>query len=221
MPLRHAFDQQLCGLRDEVQRLADMVAIAIDDSITALKRHDLALAQRVSDNDTPINQLRFQIEESAYNLLALQQPVGGDMRFIVATISVVTNLERIGDYAAGIARLILRMGEHGSPLPMKEFDEMNTLLKTMLTDSVRAYREENQPVAKAVIERDHEVDRLHRLIYETLITRMSHDSSLVESGTFSLWISHNLERMGDRTANIAHRVNYLVTGDLRTGNPID
>jgi phosphate transport system protein len=214
MAVRTIFDQQLCTLRGRVQQLAQMVAGSIDESITALKTRDHVKAQQVSDYDAQINKLRFEIEEEAYKILALQAPVSSDMRMIVATISVVTNLERIGDYAAGIARLVLRMTDRFEIVPMPEFDKMGQILKGMLEDAIYAYTERNQSAAMSVIERDEQVNQLHKLVYETLITRMTHDANMVENGTFALWISHNLERIGDRCANICERVNYLVTGEL-------
>lgn len=214
MAARTTFDRQLDELRVHVQQLSQMVAASIDNSISALKEHDLSLAARVDQADSKINLFRFQIEEEAYTLLALQQPVSHDMRFIVSTISVVTNLERIGDYAAGIARLVLRMGENYNAVPLPEFDQMGVILQDMLAHSIQAYVNQDQPGARAVITRDAEVDRLHKLIYQTLITRMTHNTSDIENGTFALWISHNLERIGDRCANICERVDYLVTGEL-------
>ncbi len=214
MAVRSVFDRQLCSLRERVQQLAQMVAGSIDESITALKTHDRVKAQQVSDYDAQINRLRFEIEEESYLLLALQQPVSSDMRMIVATISVVTNLERIGDYAAGIARLVLRLSERYDVIPVTEFDEMGRILKGMLEDAVRAYTQRDQPIAQSVIERDSQINQLHKLVYDTMITRMTNDANMVENGTFALWISHNLERIGDRCANICERVNYLVTGEL-------
>jgi phosphate transport system protein len=191
-----------------------MVAGSIDESIAALKTHDRVKAQQVSDYDKNINKLRFEIEEDAYKLLALQQPVSTDMRLIVATISVVTNLERIGDYAAGIARLVLRIGSQSDVIPVSEFDQMGRILKGMLEDAIRAYTQRDTHAAEGVIERDEQINELHKLVYEHVIARMTQDAAAIQDGTFSLWISHNLERIGDRCANICERVNYVVTGEL-------
>ncbi len=214
MTIRVTFDRQLSNLSARVETLAQMVAGSIEDSITALKQHNLELARRVDCYDAEINRVRFEIEEDAYRLLALQAPVSHDMRFIVATISVVTNLERIGDHAAGIARLVLRMGENPFPMQLPEFDAMAATLKAMLGDAIQAYTRQDQPIADSVIARDVAIDRLHKDIYEKLIAMMTTENSTVENGTFALWISHNMERIGDRCANICERVNYLVTGDL-------
>src|SRR5712691_10845370 len=118
---RTVFDHQLQDLQNRTLQLSERVAEQLLQATQALQQHDLNLAQRVDKADAEINALRFEIEESCYTLLALQQPNSHDMRRIVASVSVVTNLERMGDHAAGIARLALKMDRS---IPVAEFDEM-------------------------------------------------------------------------------------------------
>ncbi len=211
---RSVFDRQLCSLRERVQQLSELVAQSITLSITALQKHDLDVARLIDRADAQINAHRFEIEEQAYQLLALQQPNASDMRAIVATVSIVTNLERMGDHAAGIARLVLRMGNCQTLEMPPEFAQMAQLDLAMLTDSITAFVTHDQILARSVVARDGEVDRLHKLAYERLLAAMQHDLQAVECGTLMLWVSHNLERIGDRSANICERVTFLVTGDL-------
>jgi phosphate transport system protein len=213
---RTIFDRQLCSLDVHVQEMAQMVSHSLTQSMQALQAHDLTIAREIDVYDSQINERRFAIEEEAYRLLALQQPVSVDMRRIVATVSVVTNLERMGDHAAGNARLAIRMGEGQRAEVCPEFAQMTLLLQSMLDDSIKAFIDRDLTLARSVIKRDADIDRLHKQAYERLIAVMTSDPSQVESGTQLLWISHNLERIGDRCATICERVNYLVTGDLMT-----
>lgn len=211
---RSVFDRQLCTLREEVQQLSEMVAQSLTLSAAALQKHDLATARLVDQADARINAQRFEIEEQAYKLLALQQPNASDMRAIVATVSVVTNLERMGDHAAGIARLVLRMGDSACLEVPPEFSKMADLGLAMLHDSITAFVTHDQILARSVVARDGQVDQLHKQAYERLIAAMQNDPQAVECGTLMLWVSHNLERIADRSANICERVTFLVTGDL-------
>jgi phosphate transport system protein len=217
MPERAHFDRQLLALQRNVEQLAEMVKGSIENSLKALRTHDLELAKKVDQYDSEINAHRFMIEEETYQILALQQPVGHDMRFLVATLSIVSNLERIGDYAAGIARLVLRLDDQGICLPVAEFERMSGILQTMLGNAIQAYSRQDQPIAEAVIHQDVEVDAIHHAIYDQLMAQMSSNAAVAQPGTYSLWIAHNLERMGDRCANICERVNYVVTGELVDG----
>ncbi len=211
---RSTFDRQLGLLRDDALQLSEMVAQSISDSLSALEKQDQALAKRVDQFDSQVNARRFQIEEEAYKLLALQQPVSSDMRAIVATVSVVTNLERMGDHAAGIARLVLRMREGANLHIPAEIREMGLLSQIMLRDAMTALVTHDNVLARSVVARDVEVDRLHKQAYNQLIAAMTNDPTTVECCTFMLWVSHNLERIADRAANICERVTYLVTGEL-------
>jgi phosphate transport system protein len=126
----------------------------------------------------------------------------------------VTNLERMGDHAAGIARLVLRMDGLACYIPVAEFDKMADIAVANLRDAMTALATEDRIMARAVVSRDADVDDLHREVYDRLIKRMAEDTSSVECATMMLWVSHNLERYADRISNICERINYLVTGEL-------
>jgi phosphate transport system protein len=209
---RTVFDHQLQDLQNRTLQLAGQVAEQLLQATRALQQHDLNLAQRVDKADAEINAIRFEIEESCYTLLALQQPNSHDMRRIVASVSVVTNLERMGDHAAGIARLALEMDRS---IPVEEFDEMAKIATTNLADAMTAFTTEEIVLARAVVLHDEPVDHLHKAVYDRLIRMMTEDTSTVECATKLLWVSHNLERYADRTSNICERTIYLATGELR------
>jgi phosphate transport system protein len=211
---RTMFDRQLGTLRDQVVQISDLVEQSIVLSMKALQNHDLPAAHLVDQFDSTINARRFAAEEYAYQLLALQQPNAGDLRLIVALVSVVTNLERIGDHAAGIARLTVRLGPHPAVETPTFFGEMTTSAQWLVRNAMTALVTSDIALAKKVIERDHMVDHLHQDVYRQLIETMTTHLETVEAATLLLWISHNLERIGDRATNIASRVPYLVNGEL-------
>jgi phosphate transport system protein len=213
---RSAFDRQLGSLLHDVLALSEMVDTQLQDALKALDTYDSVLAQRVSDYDSTVNSLRYEIEEQAYTLLALQQPNARDLRRIVAAVSIVTNLERMGDHAAGIARLVMRMTEAGCALSCAKFTEMGKLSVRMLHDAMTALSEQDATLARDVINRDDEVDVLHKAAYDELIALMTvaDSAAVIECATMLMWCSHNLERYADRVSNICDRVLYLITGNL-------
>ena len=212
--VRSTFDRQLATLRDQVLTISDMVEYSINLSMKALQHHDLNAARLVDEHDTQINARRFEVEEHAYQLLALQQPNAKDLRLIVAMVSVVTNLERIGDHAAGIARLTLRRGNQPKIEAPVTFAEMAAHAQWMVRNAMTALITGDTAVMQAVIERDAKIDALHKQVYTLLIETMTHDPAAVECATLLLWVSHDLERIGDRAVSIASRVPYIVNGEL-------
>ena len=211
---RSVFDKQLGVLRDDTLQIAEMVATQVEQAVHALQKRDMKAAHRVDEFDATINRLRYNVEEQSYTLLALQQPAARDMRRIVATVSVVTNLERMGDHAAGIARLALRMDGLPNMIHVPEFDEMVKLSVATLNDAMTAMSMEDALLARALVNNDDEVDNLHERVYNRLIQTMTTDPATVECATMLLWVSHNLERYSDRVSNICERIIYFVTGDL-------
>jgi phosphate transport system protein len=214
--VRSVFDRQLAKLQDDVLNLAAAVEHQLQEAIGALHGHDLEAARLVDTFDAQVNQLRYRIEEDAYTILALQQPNGRDMRRIVASVSITTNLERMGDHAAGIARLVDRMDGLTSPacLPVPAFTRMADLAATSLRDTMRALTNQDADLARDVARRDDQIDALHKETYDLLISTMTEDPASIECATLLLWVSHNLERYADRISNICERIVYVATGHL-------
>ncbi len=215
MPTRVIFDRSLTGIRDDLLRLTSMTDRSIADSIKALVERNEDLARQVSVNDSALNDLRYTIEEHCYTLIATQQPNATDLRDVVGSLSIATNLERIGDHAAGIARLTLRMVNQPLLLPLVNIPQMAELGREMVKGAVDAFLSHDAALAERIVARDKDVDVLHEQVYRELIGFMTKDSTTIERATYLLWVSHNLERIGDRATNICERAIYAATGELK------
>lgn len=221
MPARPMFDRSLGEIRDDLLRLSSMVDCAIVDSVQSLSERNCDLARRVSLNDEQLNSVRYTLEERCYSVIATQQPTGQDLRTIVAAVSVATNLERMGDHAAGIARLVLRMCDQPLLKPLVDIPQMAEIAREMMRGSLDAYLKRDVALAERVVLEDDRINRLHEQVYRELLGYMMRDPSTIERATFLLWVSHNLERIGDRAKNICERAIYLATGELKefSGHP--
>ena len=212
---RAALDDGLTELQSELRQLASLVDVAIERSILSLITLDQRLAGLVIAEDATINEKRFQIEDRSIHLIATQQPIAGDLRFIVAVLMVVSELERMGDYAAGIARIVQLHEGRTLLKPLVDLPEMARIVREMLRDAIDAFIRRNEHSAERVAFQDDEVDRLYQTVYRELLTYMVNDTSTIDRATWLLWVAHNLERMGDRIQNICERTVYEVTGVMR------
>jgi phosphate transport system protein len=214
MSIRSAFDQELEELRDNVLLLGSMVDTAINRSIQALKGRNQVQAQQIIADDEKINQLRFKIEEECLGLIARQQPAARDLRFIVAAMNIVLDLERMADHAAGIATIVLRMGDAPLLKPLIDLPRMAQISQDMLRQSLDAFVSGNPDEALAITQIDDEVDQLYNQIFRELISFMIEDPRTVTRAMYLLFCAHNVERIADRVTNICERVVFVVTGRM-------
>ena len=214
MGIRSTFDQELQDLRDNVLRLGSMVDTAIGRAMQALKERDQELAQQVIAEDEDINQLRFKIEEECVGLIARQQPAAHDLRFIVAAMGIVLELERMGDHADGIATIVLRVGDEPPLKPLIDLPRMVQISREMLRASLDALMSEDVQEALAITERDEEVDQLYNQIFRELVSYMVEDPRTVTRAMYLLFCAHNVERIADRVTNICERVVFVATGEM-------
>ena len=212
---RAGLDQGLEQLRRELRRLASMVDVAIEKSVASLARLDGRTADEVIAADTAINDLRYGIEDAAVHIIAMQQPIAGDLRFVIAVLMVASELERMGDYCVGIAKITKLHGDRQLLKPLIDIPRMATAVRGMLRGSVDALITKNAYLAEAIAQQDDEIDRLYDQIYRELLTYMLGDPTTIDRATWLLWAAHNLERMGDRVQNICERTVYEATGVLR------
>jgi phosphate transport system protein len=211
---RAAFDRQLHTLQDDTLLLGSMVDKAIERSVDALARLDADLARQVIGDDAHINARRFRLEEDAVRLIATQQPMAGDLRLIASVIHISTDLERMGDYAAGIAKIVLMHGDQPPVKPLVDIPRMAEMSRSMLRRSLDAFVHRDQAAATALVAEDDLVDALYDQVYRELLTFMIEDPKLIQRATWLLWAAHNVERIADRTTNICERIVYMMTGRI-------
>jgi phosphate transport system protein len=254
---RALLDAELDELNQSILAMGSMVDVAIGNAIDALLAGDIDQAQAVIAGDAEVNRLRFHIEERAYVILATQQPMARDLRTVITAMHMAIELERIGDHAAGIARIVTRL--EGMPLPpvllaaqnelqQEQGDESSEDLLDSLADDepssadepapqgdatpkrlkitrlpkmakrardmlnrvITAYMERDADRAMAIVKRDRKLNRQYRKFFAEAMAELS-SQSVVEIPTYLLWIAHNLERIGDRTTNMAERTVFMVT----------
>jgi phosphate transport system protein len=212
---RAGLDQGLEQLRRDLRRLASMVDVAIEKSVSSLARLDRIEAERVIVADKPINDLRYAIEDASIHIIAMQQPIAGDLRFVIAVLMVASELERMGDYCVGIAKITRLHGDRPLLKPLIDIPRMAESVRGMLRGSVDALITKNAFLAEAIAAQDDEIDQLYDQIYRELLTYMLNDPTTIDRATWLLWAAHNLERMGDRVQNICERTVYEATGELK------
>lgn len=208
---RSLLDKELTRVKENILRLCSMVDIALTNAMQALYQRDVALAEQVVAGDEEINQLRYQLEEECLMILATQAPAARDLRTVIATTHIAIELERMGDHAAGIARLVVRMAEENPVDSLHKLPKMEKQAHKMLRTSIDAYTNNNIEQAQILIKRDDKIDKhYHNLFIETL--NEMRDDDYIRRATYLLWVGHNLERIGDRATNIAERVIFMTTG---------
>jgi phosphate transport system protein len=213
---RETFERQLQLMVDQVLVLGSMVEQAVLDSLDALKRRDLKAAQRIYEADFAINEKRYSIESGCITLIATQQPMARDARFLAAILEIITELERIGDYAKGICKITQIISEEAiDPVLVDELQQMATLGLDMLRRALDAFVAGDADTAREIPKEDAKVDGLYNLIYHKLMEQMAEDISRVDRANHIMWAAHNLERMGDRVTNICERIVYVATGEMR------
>jgi phosphate transport system protein len=211
---RAAFDREIQLLQDEMLVLGSMVGQALIDSVAVLGRRDAVGARRLIAQDHRINERRFEIEGDALALIATQQPMAGDLRVIAAILEIVTELERIGDYAKGIARINLMMGNGPLLKPLVDIPRMAEKAQGMLQEALDAFVQRDVDKARSIPPMDDEVDGLYNQVYRELMTYILACPQSLDQANFLLWIAHNLERAADRVSNICERVVFMVTGQM-------
>ena len=201
-------------IQDGVLTMGGMVMKEIGRSIEALKKRDLKLAHRVIAGDAKIDEQRFVIEDRCVELMAMQKPATGDLRVIVAVLSIITELERIGDYAEGIAKIVIMIGDEPPLKPLIDIPRMAELTTEMIDKSLQSFVDRDVELAKHVITMDNVVDGLYDQVFRELLTFMMVDPKTINRATRLIWVAHNLERAADRVTNICERVVFTVTGKM-------
>jgi phosphate transport system protein len=201
---------------DVLLELGRLVETALTDALIALNRHDLVLADTVVRGDIAINRRRYEVEEQITARLSGNEV--GDVRWMVAALYVISELERMGDHAEGIAKVTLMLGPNPSLSVPAVIDKMGTLTISMVDRTLAALDKRDVKAARALCREDDEIDSLYDLAYQELLSIMVSDPGHITEATYMIWITHNLERIADRATNICERVIYLATGRVEELN---
>ena len=214
METRTIFHKNLQEVEKDVLAMGDSVAKAVDRSIDALKRRDLTLAHQIIADDNLIDQQRFGIEDKCIGLIATQQPMASDLRILVAILNIIIELERIGDYAEGIAKIVIMIGDEPPLKPLIDIPRMGEITIDMINKSIQSFATRDVELAMRVVSMDTIVDGLNDQVFRELLTFMMVDPKTTNRATRLIWVAHNLERAADRATNICERVVFTVTGKM-------
>ena len=212
---RETLDRKIRHLYDEILLMDSMVENAALGAVEALKLRDIDAARNIYNNDKDINSKRFELENELIVTIATQQPImAHDLRLLASIYEVIGELERIGDYAKGIAKVAILLGNEPPVKPLIDIPRMVEIAVSMLHRAVGAFINGDTDLARAIPTEDDQVDDLYNQIYRELVTIMFSDPSTIDRANYLLWVAHNLERMDDRVTNICERTVYITTGQL-------
>jgi phosphate transport system protein len=211
---RETLDRKTQELLDEILVLGSMVEDAILNSVEALKKRDIKASKRIYKGDKEINKKRYEIENETLILIATQQPMARDLRVMASIIEIAGELERMGDYAKGIANISIRIGDDPLIKPLIDVPRMSEITADMLHHALGAFVASDQETARNIPKKDDEVDVLYNQVYRELLTFMIKDPSTIDNATYLLWVAHNLERTADRVTNICERTLFVESGEL-------
>jgi phosphate transport system protein len=214
MEMRTVFHKRLREIQDDILAMGSMVSKALLRSVDALKNRDLELARQIIADDQKINGKRFEIEEKCVEIIATQQPMASDLRIIIAILNITTEIERIGDYAGGIARIVIMIGDEPPLKPLVDIPRMAEQTVDMLRRSLDAFINRDADAAREIAIEDDLVDHLYDQVFRELLTFMAEDPKTITRATRLMWTAHNLERAADRVTNICERVVFIVTGKM-------
>lgn len=209
---RH-FHDQLDALKRTMIDMSEKAERLVELSVEALLERDAGKAQAVIAGDKTIDALEIEVEQAAIALLALQQPMGRDLRFIISAIKISSDLERVGDHAVNIAQSALRITALRAPMMIDPaIEDMARRARRMLSDALDAFVRSDGKLGREVCQRDDQVDALHDSLFRTLLTHMMADPKLITPSLELLLVSRNLERVADLATNVAEDAVYLAEG---------
>jgi len=214
MEIRTTYHKKLRLIQDDILAMASMVEKAITSSVEALKDRNLEMAHQIIADDQKVNRRRFEIEEKCIQLIATQQPMASDLRAIICVLNIITEIERIGDYAEGIAKIVIEIGNEPPLKPLIDIPRMADKVVDMLHRSLDTLVNRDADASKQIANEDDEVDNLYDQVFRELLTFMIEDPKTITRATRLIWVAHDLERSADRVTNICERVVYLVTGRM-------
>ncbi len=214
MEIRTTFHGELERIQNDTLAMGSMVDKALALSIKALKERDQVLAERIIADDEKINRKRADIEERCIELIATQQPMASDLRVIIGVLHIGSELERIGDHAEGIAKIVIMIGDEPPLKPLIDVPRMAAKTSSMLRRSLEAFVKRDAKAARKISREDDVVDELYDQVFRELLLFMAEDVKTVTRATRLIWVAHNLERSADRVTNICEQVVFIATGKI-------
>ena len=212
--VRKEFTMQIEDVKKKVLEMGDLVEETVEATMTALKTQDLDLAREICENDIVINQLEIEIEEKCMMLLALQHPLAKDLRIIASALKIITDLERMGDNAVNIAKIILEIGKEPIIRPLLDIPMMADITQKMIKSSLKAFVNEDVDLAEKAARMDEEVDKLYEKVANDVFDIVVENKELIKQGTQLMLIARYLERIADHSTNICERTIYMISGKL-------
>jgi phosphate transport system protein len=209
---RELFHIELNALEQELLRMGALVEEQIARAVQSLTDRDLMLAQQVIDADDAVDSLEMEIERRCLTLLALQQPMAGDLRTVSTALKIITDLERMADHAADIAKVTRQLGQEPPVKPLVDIPRMATVAAYMVRSALNAYVARDVDMAMLMIRMDDEVDQLYGQIFRELLDLMRERPETVRQGTYLLFVANYLERIADHATNLGEWIGYMVTG---------
>jgi phosphate transport system protein len=213
--MRKTFETEIQQLKDEMLLLGSMVEQQIMGTVEALKKRDIEASRRIKEMDLQVNAKRYAIEEQVMIVIATQQPMAHDLRLLASILEVSGELERMGDYAKGIATVNIRMGDQPLLKPLIDIPRMAQIGTDMLHRALTSFINEDVEAARAIPIQDDEVDDLYNQVYHELMMFVIQDPKTIERANWLLWVAHNLERVADRVTNICERTIFTATGEMK------
>ena len=215
---RESFAAYIKDLEAEVTAMGQMVIAATNRSVDAMKSRNIEDAKKIVADDKIINDKRWLIEDKCINLIARQQPVATDLREIIAILNIITDLERMGDHAEGVAKIVIMLGNEPLVKPLTILPKMASIATDMLQRSLEALVNRDGKAARAICDDDDKVDKLHEQVYHDLLQCMIEDPTTITRATYLIWAAHNIERIADRVTNICERIIFLTAGRMQEIN---
>ncbi len=215
MAVRKIFDEEIKKLQEALLKMGSIVEEMLYQAIESLAKQDVKLADEVIKKDDEVDELNIKIEEKCINLIALQQPMARDLRFITAALKIITDVERIGDHCVDIAKFGKQIMSEPLFKPLVDIPKMVDLVRKMLRDALQAFVKKDVEKIKQIVQDDDEIDHLHKYLFNELVTFMEQDAKLVKQAVYLLLITRYLERIADHTTNICERIYYMETGEIK------
>jgi phosphate transport system protein len=211
---RITLDRQIGNIKDEILLLGSLIEQAVLIAVKTLRTADIQTAHKIYEDDSIINEKRFAIENAILIIMATQHPMARDLRLLAAMLEIINELERMGDYAKGLAKITMKLHGNTIPISYTKYDQMAERGLSMLHEALTAFTEVNSKKASLIPAQDDEVDALYNQIYRELMEAMIKDPKLIDQANLGMWAAHNLERLADRVTNICERTVFIATGEL-------